>query len=185
MRKQDRQNRSNVRHTKIKKSRKSDTIYTCKGVIPANALGVPKHCYLFEAWNYLAQNNPSYSVLNDEGFSELDKPGVQRCLALSCEVFKENGKIPWAEEYGDLQKCGLFYELLTDLVVDMFESLSVSVTDFYKFSFLSDKEKYRGIGEKINKLGGFALMFEACNFLPKTFVSEIDCCWDGIGSWRW
>jgi len=173
------------RQAKIKKFRKYNVDYVCKGTISASAMGVPECCYLFEAWSILAQNNPSYSVLECGGLSESDKPGIQRCLALSSEFFKENNKIPWSESYGDLQNCGLFYELLTDLVINMLESLAKSVNHFYRFSFLSDKEKYREIGEKINKLGGFALMFEACNFLPKTFVREIDCCWDGIGSWRW
>ena len=172
------------RQAQIRKLRRNNA-YVIKERLPASAMGVPENCYLFEAWSILTQNNPSYSVLKDEGLSELDKPGIQRCLALSNEFFKKNNTIPWSDNYGDIRKCGLFYELLIDLIIDMLEALSVSVDNFYEFSFLSNKEKYRGIGEKINKLGGFALMFEACNFLPKTFVGEIDCCWDGIGSWRW
>jgi hypothetical protein len=175
------------RQARIKKLRRNDTGYVVKERIPASARGVPERCYLFEAWDFLAANlDHHFLVMDDLSLSELDKPGVLRCLAFQDEFcFKENPSIPWSDSYGDETKCALFYKVLADLIFEMTEALSVSVNHFYEFSFLSNKERYMGIGKKINAIGGMPLMLEACNFLPKTFVSEIDCCWDGIGNWRW
>lgn len=49
-----------------------------------------------------------------------------------------------------------------------------------------NKKEVKEIGLQLNKLGGLDLMsYIGNNLVPSIDQSELSCCWDGIGGWRW
>lgn len=57
-------------------------------------------------------------------------------------------------------------------------------------SYLDDKrQETKQIGEELNKLGGRDAMLSVVEFIRlhvgSVPIQELDCCWNGIGEWRW
>lgn len=47
----------------------------------------------------------------------------------------------------------------------------------------TNRARVRGLGERLNQLGGLSLMVSVCESMPKCDQRELECAWDGIGEW--
>lgn len=125
------------------------------------------------------------------GLKEQDLLPVKKSIYCSALLSKEVYRLPWPSAYGHESIRDEFYKtlkiLLEDLMLVIKKSISInsSVDNFYKFSFLDNRIKYYEIGKKLYKIGGEKLMYEASNFIPVTFIAELDEIWNGIGEWNY
>lgn len=142
--------------------------------------------------------SPHTKKLNTKELFQKWQPVFQKRIAEERKYFNTLKKV--LDECEDLTPLFFHSKLLSCYLKNkeeidplIFQLIEVSVNQgFYYDKWDVDREGYLGqwrdtarwVGERLNKIGGFDLMYSISDIVPSYDRKSLEFAWDGIGTWR-